>query len=59
MEVREIIISVEQLNLIKELIKFTDLSHFKQEDKEELELISGMIEDIIESKEDIVHGMCY
>lgn len=59
MEVREIIISVEQLKLIQSVITFADLEGFTAEQKDELDLIAGMIEDIIESKEDIMHGMCY
>ena len=59
MEVREIIISVEQLNLIKELIQNSNLENYNEEKKEELKMIEGMIEDIVESKEDVVHGMCY
>lgn len=57
MELREIIISTKQLNLIKELIDKSELTQLNQEDKEELEMISGMIEDIIEDKEDIIHNM--
>jgi len=59
MEVREIIISVEQLNLIKELIQNSNLENYNEEKKEELKMIEGMIEDIVESKEDVMHGMCY
>lgn len=57
MELREIIISTKQLNLIKELIDKSDFTQLNQEDKEEYEMISGMIEDIIEDKEDIIHNM--
>lgn len=59
METREIIISIYQLNLIKKLIDSSDLSKFNYEESEELNLISGMIEDCIEEKEDVSHGFCY
>jgi hypothetical protein len=50
---RTIIISVEQLTIIKELL---DTNYFEGE---EIELLSAMIKTTIETKEDIIHGFCY
>ena len=62
MKTREIIISVDQLELLKEILdNVSNGKHmiFSKNGKEEIDLLSGIFEDIINSEEDVVHGVCY
>ena len=62
MKTREIIISVDQLEFLKEILDNTSKGkkmNFSESEKEELELLSGVFEDIINSEEDVIHGVCY
>lgn len=57
-----IVISEDQLRLIRNACQFT-VAHSGstvEKDREELQLIADMIEDVVDTKDiDTIHGFCY